>query len=319
MIRHKLLLCLCSLTALSSSALAAWPSDKPIEIVVGFAPGGGTDLMARKLAPFVQKHLGSNAQFVVVNKPGASGELANTYVARAKPDGYTLGIVNSPAFEFVPLARKSQYQVEDFVLVARIVQDPTVMVTRSESKIDSLQAVIGIARQAPGSISVGHNGEGSNGDLVLKSLKSITGADLNPIAYKGTGSQKTDVLGGHVALGTMSAAEVPELHKGGNGNLKVVVQFSEKRSAALPNVPTAKEAGVPVLMYSERGLAGPKGMDSAQVARLEKAIVDSLKDPEFLAAAAADAPVLSFMGGAAWSKSIEKSRAALKKVATELK
>src|SRR3954470_764728 len=98
-------------------AWAAWPDDKPIEVVVGFAAGGGTDLMARKLLPFVQKRLGPKAQFVVVNKPGAGGEIANAYVKNAKPDGYTLAVVNVPGFLFLPMIKKSQYDPKDFVLV----------------------------------------------------------------------------------------------------------------------------------------------------------------------------------------------------------
>src|SRR5690348_1239185 len=78
-------------------AMAGWPDDRTIEVVVGFAPGGGTDLLARKLMPFVQKRLGGKAQLIVVNKPGAAGEIANAYVAHAKPDGYTIGIVNVPS------------------------------------------------------------------------------------------------------------------------------------------------------------------------------------------------------------------------------
>ena len=88
----------------STSTWAAWPDDKPIEVIVGYAPGGGTDLMARKLLPFVQKRLSPKAQFIVVNKPGAGGELANGYVARAKADGYTLAVVNMPGFFFQRLA-----------------------------------------------------------------------------------------------------------------------------------------------------------------------------------------------------------------------
>src|SRR6476659_7822857 len=116
----------------AGQSLAAWPEDKPIEVVVGFAPGGGTDLMARKLLPFVQKRLGGNAQFVVVNKPGASGDLANGYVAKAKPDGYTLAIVNVPSFLYTPLTRKAQYKPEDFQLVSRVVDDPTVLIARAD-------------------------------------------------------------------------------------------------------------------------------------------------------------------------------------------
>jgi tripartite-type tricarboxylate transporter receptor subunit TctC len=316
MTRVKSLICaFAAFAAIASPALAAWPEDKPVEIIVGFAPGGGTDLMARKLAPFLQKHLGGKGQFVVVNKPGASGELANSYVAKSKPDGYTVGIVNYPAYLYVPLARKSQYQPEDFRLIARVVDDPTVLVTRAESRIDSLQTLLGVLKQAPGSLSVGHNGEGSNGDLVLQLLHGTTGAQFNPVPYKGTGQQKTDVLGGHVAFGTVSAGEVPELHKGGKGTLKAIVQFTPKRSAALPNVPTAIEAGVSVLMSSERGFAAPKDLDPAIASRLEKAIADSLKDPEFVATASAEAPVLSFMPGAQWTKSMDRNTAELKKLA----
>lgn len=314
-IRH-LAAALAALATITTPALAAWPDDKPIEVVVGFAPGGGTDLMARKLFPFVQKRLGSKAQFVVVNKPGASGELSNAHVARSQPDGYTLGIVNVPTFLYLPMVRKTQYQVEDFQLVARIVDDPTVLIARAETKVDSLQTVLGVARQTPGALSVGHNGEGSNGELVLQLLRAATGTELTGVPYKGTGPQKVDVLGGHLPLGTVSAGEVPELHKGAKGPIKAIVQFTAKRSAALPDVPTAAESGVKVLMSSERGLAAPKGVAPAVIKRLEAAIAETLKDPEFLAAAAADAPVLAFLPGAQWSKSLEQNSAALKQTAS---
>lgn len=301
--------------AISTPLLAAWPDDKPVEVVVGFAPGGGTDLMARKLFSFVQKRLGGKAQFVVVNKPGASGELGNAYVAKAQPDGYTLAIVNVPAFLYLPMVRKTQYQVEDFQLVARIVDDPTVLITRTETRMDNLPTVMGIAKQTPGVISIGHNGDGSNGELVLQLLRGATGVALTGVPYKGTGPQKIDVIGGHLPLGTVSAGEVPELHKGGKGTVKAVVQFTEKRSAALPNVPTAKEAGINVLMSSERGLAAPKGVSADIVKRLQTEIASVLKDPEFLTAAAGDAPVLAYLPGDQWAKSLEQNQKALKQMA----
>jgi len=308
----------CSLAVAASfvsPAWAAWPDDKPIEVVVGFPPGGGTDLLARKLAPFLQKHLSAKAQFVVVNKPGAAGEVGNAYVAKAKPDGYTLAIVNYPAYLYVPIARKAQYQPEDFRLLARVVDDPTVLVTRAEGRVDSLKTLLAVLKQAPGSLSIAHNGEGSNGDLAIQLLQDATGVQFNTIPYKGTGQQKTDLLGGHVALGTVSAGEIPELHNGGKGQLKAVAQFTQKRSTALPNVPTAVEAGIPVLMSSERGFAAPKDVDPAIAKRLEQAIQDALKDPEFLAVATADAAVLSFMPGEQWAKSMERSTSSLKKLA----
>jgi tripartite-type tricarboxylate transporter receptor subunit TctC len=304
----------CLATA-SVTAFAAWPDDKPIEVVVGFAPGGGTDLMARKLLPFVQKRLGGKAQFIVVNKPGAAGDIANGYVAKAKPDGYTLAVVNVPGFLYLPMTRKTQYQVEDFQLVSRVVDDPTVLVARTDGTLKTLQTVVGVSKQSPGSVSVGHNGEGTNGDLAIQMLQSAANIKLNPVSYKGTGPQKIDVLGGHLQLGTVSAGELPELHKGGTSTILAIAQFTNKRSAALPNIPTAAEAGYKVFMSSERGFAAPKGTDAAIVARLDKAIAESLKDPEFIANASADAPVLSYLSGAQWQKSLEQNARVLKQIA----
>jgi len=97
-----------SLTGIAP-ANAAWPSDASIEVIVGFAPGGTTDVMVRVLAPYIAKQLGDNAQLVIVNRPGASGEIGVSQVKRAKPDGYTVGIVNLPGYFFVPMYRKASY------------------------------------------------------------------------------------------------------------------------------------------------------------------------------------------------------------------
>ena len=114
--------------AVSGPASAAWPEDKPIEVVVGFAPGGGTDVMARKLLPFVERALGGKAKFVVLNKPGAGGEIAFASIARAAPDAYSIGVVNVPGYNFLLMTRKTQYTTDEIRLVARIVEDPNVIV-----------------------------------------------------------------------------------------------------------------------------------------------------------------------------------------------
>jgi tripartite-type tricarboxylate transporter receptor subunit TctC len=297
------------------SAWAAWPEDRAIEIVVGFAPGGGTDLLARKLTPFLQKRLGGKAQFVVVNKPGASGEIANAYLAQAKPDGYTIGVVNVPAFLYVPMVKKSQYKVEDFRLIARLVDDPTVLVTRADSKFNSLSDVIAELRRKPGSVSFGHNGTGSNGDLALVALSSAAGVQVNAIPYKGTSAQRTDLLGGHLNIGVISAGEVAELHGGKTGQLKALTQFSEKRSSALPQVPTATDEKVAVLMSSERGFAAPAAVPAEIVKKLQDAVEQTLHDPEFIAAAGGDAPVLAYLSGAQWQQSLQKNSKMLSAIA----
>ncbi|WP_043459082.1 tripartite tricarboxylate transporter substrate binding protein [Azohydromonas australica] len=294
----------------AAPAWAAWPDDKPIEVVVGFAPGGGTDLMARKLVPFVQKRLGGKAQFVVVNKPGAAGEIANTYVAKAKPDGYTLAVVNMPSFFFVPMSKKSQYQAEDFQLVARVIDDPTILLVRSDSKYGSLQSLVAASKQQPGSVSFGHNGTGTNGELAITMLSKAAGVQLNAVPYKGTAAQKTDLLGGHLDVALVSAGEVPELHEGAKANVRGLAQLTAKRSTALPQVPTATEASLSVLMSSERGFAAHKGVPADIVKRLEKAIAEAVMDPEFLAASTDDA-LLAYLPGAEWQKALEPTRKAL--------
>jgi tripartite-type tricarboxylate transporter receptor subunit TctC len=309
--------CAAVIACISATAFAAWPDDRPIEVVVGFAPGGGTDLMARKLLPFVQKHLGGKAQFVVLNKPGASGEVATGYVAKARPDGYTLAVINVPGYLYLPMTRKTSYQPTDFQLVARVVDDPTVLITRADSPLNSLPAVVAAAKQRPGSVSIGHNGEGTNGDLAIELLQSAENIRLNPIPYKGTGPQKIDVLGGTLQLGTVSAGELPELQNGAVSKLRGIAQFTNARSAALPNVPTALATGVKVFMSSERGFAAPRGVDAAIIARLDKAIAESLKDPEFIAKASADKPVLSYLSGVQWQKSLEQNRVLLQQIASK--
>jgi tripartite-type tricarboxylate transporter receptor subunit TctC len=304
--------------ALCQPASAAWPDDRPIEVVIGFAAGGGTDVMARKLVASVQKRLGDKARFVVVNKPGAAGEIANAYLARATPDGYTIGVINVPGFLFLPMTKKTQYNPEDMRLVARVVDDPTVLAVRADSKISSIEGLLEALRRKPGSISFGHNGTGTNGHLALRLLADAAKVELNEIPYKGTAAQKTDLLGGHLDVAVISAGEVPELHGGGKGDLKVIAQFSSARSVALPNVPTAKEAGVPVLMTSERGIGAPKGVADAILRQLEAAIADSVRDPEFIASSPGDAPVLAYLPGSQWQSSLDQNVPALRALADRL-
>lgn len=298
-------------------AHAAWPDDQPIEIVVGFSAGGGTDLMARALAPFIEKRLGGHARVVVLNKPGASGEIANAYVARAKPDGYTLCVVNVPSFNFLPMYKKTQYHTDDFALVARVVNDPTVLIARRDVKANSLKAVVDALKKNPKSLSFGYNGIGTNGHLALKQLQSASAVEPNDVPFKGTSESKTAVLGSHLDYAFVSAGEMPEL-RSGSSDLRAIAQFGTQRSQALPDVPTAAEEGYAVTMTSERGFAAPKGTPADVVARLQKAVADSIADPAFIKAASNDAPVLAYLPGAAWQASLDKQAPALRAIAAQI-
>ncbi|WOH50247.1 tripartite tricarboxylate transporter substrate binding protein [Bradyrhizobium sp. sBnM-33] len=300
-------------------AWAGWPDDKPIEVVIGFAPGGGTDVMARKLLPFVEQRLGGKAKFVVLNKPGAGGEIAFASIARAAPDAYAMGVVNVPGYNFIPMTRKTQYSMDEIRLVARVVDDPSVIVVPAASKLASLADVLAALRSKPGSITFGHNGAGTNGHLAIRMLAKAAKVEPNEISYRGTAAQRTDLLGGHLDVGMVSLSEVPELHGTNKGQLRAIAILSKQRSPSLPDVPTAEEAGIPVTMTAERGFAVPKAVSDEVVNKLEAAIADGLRDPEYIKSSPGDAPVLAFMPGAEWQKRLDDMTQALRPFAEEMR
>jgi tripartite-type tricarboxylate transporter receptor subunit TctC len=311
----KVVLGAASILAAAPAAKAAWPEDKPIEIIVGFAAGGGTDVMARKLAAAMEKQFAGKARFVVMNRPGASGEIANAAIMRAAPDGYTIGVVNVPGYVFLPLTKQTQYKLDGIRLLARVVDDPTVAVVRSDSKFSDLGAMVAELRAEPGKYTFGHNGVGTNGHLALRMMAEVAKVKATEVPYRGTSDQKTNLLGGHLQVGLISLGEVAELHGGNKGELKVIALLSKAASSVLPSVPTAESAGVPVFMSSERGFAAPKGIPDDIANKLEAAIAASVRDPEFINTSPGDAPVLAFLPGAQWQAHLDGVAKALQPIA----
>jgi len=296
---------------------AAWPSDAPINVTVGFAPGGSTDVMVRALAPFIAKHLGDNAQIVIQNRPGASGELAISSVMRAKPDGYSLVVVNMPGYFFVPMYRKSSYTTKDLTLLARVVSDPTIMVTRKDSKLGDLKQVLAALKAAPKSISAGHNGVGTNGHLAMARLEAAAGVKFNAIPYNGTAQQKTALGSSTLDIGFLAASEVPDAEHEATP-MRLLAQFTKQKVQRIAGVPSTFELGLPVEMTAERGFAAPNGVPAPILARLEQAVEAAMKDPEYLKVARNDAPFLSFLGGADWTRELEQDRRAYEEIARTL-
>ncbi|WP_085972408.1 tripartite tricarboxylate transporter substrate binding protein [Bradyrhizobium yuanmingense] len=305
--------------AACGSAWAAWPDDKPIEVVVGFAPGGGTDVMARKLLPFVERVLGGKAKFVVLNKPGAGGEIAFASIARAAPEGYSIGVVNVPGYNFLPMTRKTQYTTDEIRLVARVVEDPNVMVVPADSRFSNLPDVVAALRSKPGSVTFGHNGAGTNGHLAIRMLAAAAKVEPNEISYRGTAAQRTDLLGGHLDVGMVTLSEIPELHGTNKGPLRVIAILSKKRFPSLPGVPTAEEAGFPVMTTAERGFAVPKGVPDDIVKKLEAGIAEGLRSPEYLTGSPGDEPVIAFLPGAEWQKRLDDMSEALRPFAEQMR
>jgi len=209
--------------------------------------------------------------------------------------------------------------MDEIRLVARVVDDPSVMVVRAESKFENLSDVLAALRSKPGSVTFGHNGAGTNGHLAIRMLAGTAKVEPNEISYRGTSAQRTDLLGGHLEIGMVSLSELPELHGGNKGQLRAIAILSKKRFASLPEVPTAEEAGVAVTMTAERGFAVPKGVPDDVVKKLEAAIAESVRDPDYIKASPGDEPVLAFMPGVEWQKRLDDSLPALRPLAEEMK
>lgn len=298
-------------------AHAAWPADNSIQVVVGFAPGGATDIMARTIAPYIAKHLGEGANLTIVNKPGAGGEIAVSQIMRAKPDGYTIGIVNMPGYFFLPMYRKASYTTKDLTLVARVVSDPTVLVTRKDNPLTDLKQVVEKLKKDPRSVSAGHNGVGTNGHIAMVNFDRVANVQLNHIPYSGNAQQKTALMSNQLDIAFMSASDMlaPDAEA---VPMRLLSQFTRNKVPQLGNVPSSFDQGYAVEMTAERGFAAPNNLPAPLLERLQKAIEAAIKDPEYVKAARNDAPFLSYLDGQRWTESIERERTSYEAIAKTL-
>lgn len=280
---------------MTTAALADWPTDRPIEMIVAFAPGGGTDIMLRTLAPFLEAELGT--QFPVLNRPGASGEIAYTALSQARPDGYTVSSLNTPGFLTMQIGRTLRYDPADICPIARIVEDPGTFIVQAGSEYKSLADLVAFAKENPGAVSVGTTGVGTDEHLAMLQLEQAAGIDLTAVPFGGANEAKTALLGGHVA---MIGLNVGEYTTSDQGSFRALAQFAEERSVLAPDLPTAKEQGFDVLMSSERGLAAHCDVPEDIRGKLAAAVDAALANPEFQEKAKQQALPLSFKSGAEW-------------------
>ena len=296
-------------TAVAISALCAstpafaWP-DRPIEIVVGFAAGGGTDITARTLAQHLGEVLGG--QVVVNNKPGASGAIGLAYVARARPDGYTLGMTNFPGVLTLPIERDAGFTTADFTYLGNLVRDPSAFSVTLNSPYKNLAEVIAAAKKAPGTISYGSTGAGTDDHLQMVMFEELTGTKLLHVPFQGAGPLKTAMLGGHVTIGGLNLGEVmPQAGK----TMRPLAQASAKPSSLATDVPTFKEQGVDLVFASERGIVAPKGLPADVEQKIAAALRQIAASPEFQAQMKQQFTEMDYLPGAEWKKRLDASEA----------
>ncbi|MBL8376728.1 MAG: tripartite tricarboxylate transporter substrate binding protein [Burkholderiales bacterium] len=261
-------------------AQEAWPS-RPISLVVAFPPGGVADLTARPMAFALEKFL--KQKVVVENRPGAGGGVGNAYVARAKPDGYTLLMALS-SVTILPEAdrvngRAPAYTLDQLTPIALVSADPTVLVVRAETPYRSVRDLLDAARANPGKINYASSGYYSALHTPMEMLSLATGTKMFHIPYQGGGPAVTAILGGQVDA--LASGPGPVVQHIKAGKLRALASWGDKRHPALPDVPTLKESGIDNEFYIWAGMLAPAGTPEPIVRTLRDAVRQAVADPQF--------------------------------------
>lgn len=258
-------------------AQAPFP-NKPIRLIVGFAPGGGADSAARLIVPKLAEVLGQSV--VIENKPGAGGNLSSDLLMKAEPDGYTIMLTTVGSMAINPhMPGGTNFNpLVDFSMISQGVTFSNILVVRTESNIKSLQDYVALGKDKNVFVTFGSSGNGSTGHLAGELLKARTGMKAEHINYKGGGPAMTDLLGGNITAIFASTPTAVPLIQG--GKLRPIAVTSPKRIPGLPNVPTVAEQGYPGYQaLNWYAFIAPPKVPPAIIDKLNQAITTTLKDP----------------------------------------
>jgi tripartite-type tricarboxylate transporter receptor subunit TctC len=274
-----------TLVGAEASAQEAYPS-KPITLVVPFPPGGVADIVARPAADALGRVLG--APVVIENKAGAGGGIGMAYVAKAKPDGYTLLLALS-SISILPeadkiIGRPPMYQLDQLVPIARLTADPTVLAVRADSPWKTLQEFVADAKKRPGAISYGSSGNYGTMHVPMEMFASDAGIKLLHVPYTGAGPAVVGLLGGNIDAVASGPSTVIQHVKA--GTVRVLASWGDHRLVSLPDVPTLSESGFNAVFFQWSGLFAPAGTPAPVLAKLRDAARITASDPRFVAALA---------------------------------
>lgn len=289
------------------AAHAAYP-EQPIKMVVAYGAGGGTDIIARVIAPYIEKHLGNNARIVVLNRPGAGGGIGFGEVANAAPDGYTIGFINTPNVLTIPIERKSNFNWQGFDLLGNVIDDPGNFSVHADSSIKNLADLVTHAKANPGAVTYGTTGIGSDDHLAALMFERAAGVKFTHVPFKGAAEVHNAIAGKQITMAAMNIGEALQYAKGGTP-LRHLGQMSTGRTNLAPNLPTFKEQGFDIVMASLRGIGAPKGLPPPVRDQLVNAIQKAAADPEFQAKAAGYFAPLRYLPPAAYATELKESEA----------
>ncbi len=311
-----LALLLSAFVLLPGNATAAYP-ERPITMIVAYSAGGGTDLVARAIAPYIEKQLGGGAKIVILNRTGAGGEIGFAAIANAPADGYTIGFINTPPVMTIPIERKAQFGPQSFDLLGNVVDDPSNFAVHAESDIRNLKDLAAYARANPGKATVGSTGIGSDDHLAMLMFERAAGVKMTHIPFKGSADVRTALASRQITVAAINVGEALQAIKGGAA-MRNIGQFSLARTNLAPDLPTGREQGFDIELSSLRGLAAPKGLPPEVRARLARAVEQAARDPEFQAQAVKFFAPLRFLPPAQFEAALRDGDQQFRKLWNEL-
>lgn len=262
---------------LGAQAGAAWP-EKPIRFIVPYPPGGGTDIVARAVGKRLSDSLGQPV--IVENRPGASTIIGTDAVARAEPDGYTIGLVtDSHVLNPLFYPRRQPYDArKDFAPVGQLVAVPFILVTNPKTGWTDVKQLLDAARARPGKVTYASIGNGTPHYLAMELTRAMAGVDLVHVPYKGVAPALADLLGGQVdVMFTGMSTGLPQVR---NGRLKALAVSGAKRSPIAPDIPTVAESGLPGFAFMTwYGVVAPAATPPERVERLSAELRKAMQDP----------------------------------------
>jgi tripartite-type tricarboxylate transporter receptor subunit TctC len=250
-----------------------WPT-KPVKIVVPFGAGSTPDVVARLVADHLQKKLGQ--PFVIDNKPGASGNIGTDAVAKAAPDGTTIGVsiggplaINTLLFSKLPYDPKT-----DIAPITQLVTQPSALAVNSSVMANSAGELVELLRREPGKYNFGSIGNGSLSHLAMEAIALLSGTQMVHIPYASSPAAMTAIIRGDVQMGCLPAISVTP--HAGSGSIKILAVSTAKRSPYLPDIPTLKEAGIDVDADAWMGMIAPAHTPEAIVAKIQREVVEAI-------------------------------------------
>src|ERR687885_1862834 len=208
----KRLIATAALVCAASIASAAYP-ERPITLIVAYPPGGGTDLVARAMAPFMEKYLGGGARIVVVTRSGAGGGVGFAALANASADGYTIGFVNTPPLLTIPIERAAQFHWQRYEYIGNIIDDPCNFSVHADTPIHNLDELAAYAKAHPGEVTVGTTGIGSDDHIAMLKFQRAAGVKLRHVPFKGSADVRAAIAGRQITVAAVNIGEALAFQK----------------------------------------------------------------------------------------------------------